>query len=120
MDRDVDGIERVVSYVTLTSAAVGVTVNVFWVAVMVADVSRKKIAPKSLFLTALAAVDCVILALDAINRLVYFVSESSSDDVMYGSNAWRCRIGSFGNEVSRIVSSWLTVAMVTEASLCAV
>ena len=120
MDAKLPAFSRSVAHATLALATLGVVGNIAWIVFALVDIRKNRGVSsyiRNVFFDVMTGVDVIVLAIEGCRGLAHFRDEPSLDSFLYDDDIWRCRIGSFGDQVLRIVSSWLAVAMVTETSL---
>ncbi|ELU18920.1 hypothetical protein CAPTEDRAFT_210401 [Capitella teleta] len=108
---------RIASYISLTLAGLGILGNVLAVKVMKHHELREYSC--TVFYAMLAISDSIVLIFEAMDDVAFHLPDYTGFELLYGSNAWRCRFGVFFYECSRVVSSWLVVALAAELCLVA-
>ena len=110
-----DDSNKLASYISLAIAVFGIIGNLL--CARVTRVSPMKQYSTSYLILGTVISDTVAITIESLDNLSTFLPDTSGDDIMYGANRWRCRITYFFLEMSRLISSWLVVAMSVELFL---
>ena len=108
-----DQVTKVTSCINIGLAALGLLGNAVCSRMMLT--SPVKHISSSLFFFSVSLSDAVVVIFQLMTDIKRQMG--SSNDILYGGNAWRCRFGSFSQESCRIASSWFLVAMMAELYL---
>lgn len=108
---------RVTSYISITLAVLGIVGNILSIKVM--KHRELKEFSCTVFYAALAISDTIVLIFEVMDDIAYHLEDYTGYDLLYGGSQWRCRFGVFIYECSRVISSWLIVALSAELCLVA-
>jgi hypothetical protein len=111
MDRYVEG----TSIASLVLAGVGLVGNLLCARLMLT--TPMKPFSSALFMFFANVADSVVLVFEVVNDVALHVDGYDRDALLFGGNEWRCRVGVFCYEASRVVSAWAVVAMAAELTL---
>ena len=107
--------DRLTSYLSLAIAALGIFGNLVCARMMLVSPMKQYSTSYLIFGTVIS--DTIAVVIESLDNLSTFLPDISEDEILNGTDQWRCRFGRFFWEMSRLVSSWLVVAMSVELFL---